>query len=272
MSSPTSSFKTVLRGYDPSEVDAHIATLKEHQKGLRQQIADVEEQLAAVTEPNFAHLGERVGQILTLAEQEAAALRKKTSKEVETQRTNAADGVRRLRKEAEEYAVATRAEADEYALTARTEADEYSRVTRTAADTEAARILQEATDQAAGVTEAAQAELDRIVAEHERTVRDNEEDLARRRAKAEAERAETERLDRERADAANREATAIVAEAQEKAERIRLDAEREVAEIERRSESINAQLANVRRALAHLTGEASDPPQAALFEAPAKQA
>ncbi|MBC9227265.1 DivIVA domain-containing protein [Aeromicrobium sp. 636] len=277
MSSSTSSFKTVLRGYDPAEVDAHIATLKEHAKGLRNQITEVENKLAAVTEPNFAHLGDRVGQILTLAEEESAELRKRTAKEIERQRTDAADAVRKLRKEADAYAVATRTEADDYAqatrdeadayaLTTRTEADEYARTTRDAADQEAARIVSEAAEKAAAVTGAAQTELDRITAEQQRVLAEHEQEMAGWRAKAEAERTEAERLDRERADEAHRQATAIVAEAQQEAERIRLEAEREVAEIERRSESINAQLANVRRALAHLTGDDVQEPQGSLFE------
>ena len=266
MSSPTSSFRTVMRGYDPAEVDAHISTLKEHARALREQIAEVEERLAAVTEPNFTHLGARVGQILSLAEEESAALRKATAKEVETKRTDAADAVRRLRKEADAYDVTTRREADEYAGHRR-EAD--VRRGHPPRSVEADQVRKQALDEAARITGAAQAEFDRITAEHQRAVADFEKDLAARRAAAEAQRVETERVERERTEEAHRQAIAIVEKAEAEAERVRLEAEREVAEIERRSDSINAQLTNVRRALANLTGESPKDEQGELFEASA---
>lgn len=223
MSNPNSTFRTVMRGYDPAEVDAHIATLKEHAKSLRNQIAEVEDQLKAVTEPNFKHLGDRVGQILSLADEEAAALRKKASKEADRQRTDAADAARRTRKEADEYAAATRAEAE----------------------AEAASIVEQAKAEAAAIREAQAQETAEF-----------EQELARRREEAEAAQVEAERINRERIEQAQREAEAIVTEAKETAERIRQDSEREIAELERRRDGINAQLANVRQALAALTGDA----------------
>lgn len=212
MSSPNSSFRTVMRGYDPAEVDAHIETLKNHLKSLREEIADLEAKVSSFTEPNFAHLGDRVGQMLTLAAEESATLRKQATKAADTERTNAADAARRLRKQTDEEVAALIAEAEAKAKATRDDAD--------------------AAWQA-----------------HEAKVKQAEEDFAL----ADAKRQEQARTKKAEAEA---EAIAIVDEARASAERLRTEAEREVAEIAQRRDSITAQLTNVRQVLASLTGEA----------------
>ena len=278
MSSSTSSFRTVMRGYDPAEVDAHIATLKEHAKELRHQISEVEDRLKAVTEPNFTHLGDRVGQILALAEEEAAELRKKARKEADATRQDAADAARRLRKEADTYSTTTRTEADEYAAVTRAEAEQHSHVTRAdadqyadttraAAEAEAAKIVQAARDEAAAVQAAAEKDLADVRAEHERAVTEIERDLAARRATVEEIRVKTDRIERERTEEARRQALAIVTQAKDGAAGIRVQAEHDLAELQHRHDSLNAQLMNVRRVLAAMTGETDGPEQGELFEA-----
>lgn len=211
MSSPNSSFRTVMRGYDPAEVDAHIETLKTHLKTLREEIADLEGKVSSFTEPNFANLGDRVGQMLTLAAEESAALRKQATKAADTERTNASDAARRLRKQADEDAAAKVAEAETQAQSIRDKADAAWQ-------------------------------------DHEAKVKQAEEDFSL----ADAKRQEQARTRKAEAEA---EAIAIVDEAKTSAERLRTAAEREVAEIAQRRDSITAQLSNVRQVLASLTGE-----------------
>ena len=106
--SPT--FRTVLRGYEPAQVDAELETLQQalesgrnelgeltvQYKEAQQRAAELEARLAEVTaraeeaaraksmatRPSFVDLGERVGQILTLAEDEAADLKRKAAEDV----------------------------------------------------------------------------------------------------------------------------------------------------------------------------------------------
>src|SRR5689334_14612301 len=99
--SDTPQFRTVLRGYEPAEVDATFRDLREQLARAReaaggvgeansraQQLADRVQQLEARlaakeaepvpdTTPSYESLGARVVQILGLAEEEAAELRAK---------------------------------------------------------------------------------------------------------------------------------------------------------------------------------------------------
>lgn len=291
-------FRTVMRGYDPAEVDrvfgevqARAESGSAELEALRQRVADAETaaELAraeAVTsreallareaqEPEamtYAHLGERVGQILALAEVEAAEIRDRVLGEVET-----------LRKEAEQEAGAVRADADRYAETTRRDADaEGARVladARKAADGERdaaerdssalraeaealhedqrAKAAQAAADFETTLAErrqrsaaefqsqqaAAQAELDAITARN----RDTEATLERSRSEVEA------RIARMLAEAEER-STTMVADARASADRVRVESDRELAAAAQRRDSINAQLSNVRQMLATLAG------------------
>ena len=143
-------FRAVLRGYDPAQVDQVVAELTAAAEAARQEAATVsvqaskleaghadlrtqlearEAQLTKLREsnrtaaaPSFAGLGDRVGQILTLADEEAASLR-----------TTAAAEIAALRTSSENAAAASRADADRYAEDVRTKAD-----------AESARILEDA--------------------------------------------------------------------------------------------------------------------------------
>ncbi len=94
------SFRTVLRGYDPGQVDPQIDELTALANDARARAETLADQVAYLTDaldaakyeadhvppavptaplapvaPSFADFGERVGQILTLAEQEADQIR-----------------------------------------------------------------------------------------------------------------------------------------------------------------------------------------------------
>lgn len=68
---------------------------------------------------------------------------------------------------------------------------------------------------------------------------------------------DAERRAKQLLEAARREAEDLVADARAKAERMRLESERELAALTHRRDSINAQLSNVREMLATLTGSAA---------------
>ena len=122
MSQPEHQFRVVLRGYDPADVDrvlgeldARLTGAEREARALRGQLeqaqlspeegpAEAAPVAAPVAAPaTFEHLGARVGQILELAEQEAAELRDAARAELEA-----------VHKDAEQAAVAVRVEADRY--------------------------------------------------------------------------------------------------------------------------------------------------------------
>ena len=126
MSQPEHHFRVVLRGYDPTDVDrvlgdldARLTKAEREARALRGQLEEARAaregnpaRAAPVAPATFEHLGARVGQILGLAEAEAAELRDAARAELEA-----------LRKDAEQAAVAVRDEADRYADQRRRDAD-----------------------------------------------------------------------------------------------------------------------------------------------------
>jgi cell division septum initiation protein DivIVA len=287
-------FRVVLRGYEPTQVDATVADLTErvraaeeaaHQLHARLEQAQAEHAAARdtarelealpVEPPSFAHLGERVGQILALAEEEAAHLHEKAVAEAEARY-----------KGIEKQAVAARDEADVYADRARRDADtEAARIladARKAADEERDDAEREASarrQEAEAVYEQQKANAARAAAEfettlaerRERTAAEFQEQQASTAAQLETMQLEVEqtrdRLVREQSDAdkearrvvtaAQEQAESIVREARSTAERVRIDSERELAAATQRRDSINAQLVNVRQMLATLSGSAA---------------
>ncbi len=117
-------FAVVLRGYDRRQVDDFAARMRHRVQDLEGALARTEQDLARAEQdldrarrevqeateratrerPTFEELGERVTEMLRLAEQEAAA-----------QRATAASEVARLRQDAEEQARRTVAEAERQA-------------------------------------------------------------------------------------------------------------------------------------------------------------
>ena len=159
MSDYTVSFRSVLRGYDQAQVDHHMnelaqaaasawqeatertrqindlkaanSQLKSEVEGHAQRARALEEAQMEAAAPTYAGLGERIGSILTLVDNEGYELRTR----------------------AQADAANSRALADENALATRQDADEYARETRSAADDEAARILEDARQQADSLLE-----------------------------------------------------------------------------------------------------------------------
>jgi hypothetical protein len=92
-------FKIVGKGYDPKQVETRIASLEQELAELRWEHDDLAAQRAALEiqreaqerwTPSFSALGDRVAEIVQLAEQEAADTRATAEREVRGQRDQAA--------------------------------------------------------------------------------------------------------------------------------------------------------------------------------------
>ncbi len=91
-------FRVVARGYDPGQVDAHVLALEQELAELRWEHDDLAAQRRELAEqreqqdrwrPSVRALGDRMVQLMCLAEQEAGALRTAATVEVARQREQA---------------------------------------------------------------------------------------------------------------------------------------------------------------------------------------
>lgn len=154
MTDATNHFRSVLRGYDPAQVDQHVQELAQAASAARQEAAQrtievskleavhtqlknevarhvqrartLEEEQMKASAPTYATLGERIGSILTLADKEASELRERAKVDA-----------------ANHHALA-----DESALATRQDAEHYAAETRNAAQAEAGRFIEDAKRQA----------------------------------------------------------------------------------------------------------------------------
>jgi len=185
---------------------------------------------------SYAHLGERVGQILTLAEEEAARLRDEARADAEQERDAAERDASARRHEAETMYEEQQARAA--AASADFETAQAERRRRSNAEL---REEQSAT----------QAQLDELRAQLT-------EQRSQGRRDQESAESEAARVVQE----AEERAAALVQDAQTTADRIREESDSELAAASQRRDGINQQLANVRRMLASLSTPTAvaDPP------------
>lgn len=202
---PGGGFDVVMRGYDRRQVDATLASLHERLAALDAMLAaehaarqrrDAElaelrsdlmqaRQAALPEPPTFEGLGERVGQILALARDEAQEMLREAQASVAPRRVAAEEDVARLRAEAEaeaerlvaqgrqrlaeaELAAETatrRAESEALAVRAQAhkEADEVRAETRD----EAEQALTNASREAGDLRRSAREEVDRLAAQRD---------------------------------------------------------------------------------------------------------
>jgi DNA repair exonuclease SbcCD ATPase subunit len=286
-----STFRVVLRGYEPAEVNRRLEELSTAVAQARAQRDALASRLEAaerervepgptiVEAPTFEQLGARVGQILALAQEEADELRRTAEEEVAAQRRQLEEETTRIRDEADRYAAETRSAAE-------TEAARITEDARRAADErldnaehDASARIQEAEliyeDQRTKAVQAA-ADFENTLATRRKAAEEGfkrqMDEVAQRldqarqtleEARAEAERTEVDA----RTEAGNfvrqaeEQAKSIVDGAHTEAARMRSESDRELAAATQRREAINAQLGNVRQMLATLTGSVT-PPQA----------
>ena len=287
MTETSSQFRVVLRGYEPGQVDrrleelstaVHEAARQRDDLYLRVQVLEDEKARLGETvaqEPaTFEHLGARVAQILALAEEEAADMRRVAADEVAKKHAEFAEQIGQIKGEADRYAAGTRSDAETEAARIVEDARRLADERIDGADRDAAARIQEAE----AIYEEQRARSAKVAADFETT-------LASRRKAAEAEFAQqlgeanarleeaSQLVEQARSDAttlqgdASREArrllddaglqaATIVNDAKALAARVRADSDRELVAATQRRDSINAQLANVRQMLATLTGTA----------------
>jgi cell division septum initiation protein DivIVA len=202
MTQQTPAFRTVMRGYEPGEVDRAISELRKAldqtraESGdstvavtkLRSQVAQLEEQANAYrlrlatleqeqkdvgAKPTYADLGARIGKMLKLAEDEAAELVAKAKAEAE-----------KLVSEATAAADATRTAADRYGADVTSKADAESTRALEAAKRQSDEILDYADREATARREEAEAVYEHQRARAAAAAADFEKTLAVRRDKA----------------------------------------------------------------------------------------
>lgn len=241
-----SGFRTVMRGYDPSEVDQALAQLRQIAEQARAEAADrtveltklrnavshlegelaaqtnrlsevqVEAQNRAATPPTFAELGERIGSMLGLAEAEAKEMVDKAKAEAEKLTSETATAAENVR----------------------TSADKYAQEVQSKADADAARIVENAKRQSDEILDHADREATarreeaEAVYEHQRAraaaaAADFEKTLADRRDKAAADFGEQMAAH----EASLARASERLASTEVEAERTRSDAETRAAQI-----------------------------------------
>ncbi|MDQ3664400.1 MAG: DivIVA domain-containing protein [Actinomycetota bacterium] len=277
-------FRTVLRGYDPSQVDRRVAELIEAAKESRTQaeqlaerVRELEERAKAgdgATPPGFEQLGQRVARILILAEEEAEEVRSNGRADLDARREQLEQEVTRVRSDADRYAEQQRSEADTAAARVlenarRTADDRIDAADRDAsARTQEAEALYEAQRAKAAKAaadfeatlasrrETAEQEFTTQMHESQQRLAELEAHIERSRTDAEKTHKEATRESRRIVEDAEQQAASIIQEVRTMASRVRSDSDRELAAATHRRDSINAQLANVRQMLATLTGGA----------------
>jgi vacuolar-type H+-ATPase subunit H len=282
-----SSFRLVRRGYEPTDVDQRMSELLNQVGVQHQQLIELTARLheleaaasfAAATStdehvppPTFADFGARVGQILALAEDEAADIRSSAKTDFEERLHEAEQAAERVRREADEYAEQRRATADTEAgalvdnahrradeLNDETERDSVARRAEADAVYEAqqARAAQAAADFETTLAERRD-RVEREFAKQFETARSQleaaQDHLEQTRNEAQRIRGDAELGAKRHVEDAHKEASEIVAQARAHADRISAETERELVAATQRRDSINAQLANVRQMLATLT-------------------
>jgi hypothetical protein len=302
MNDPGTTFEVVRRGYEPMQVNrrleeltAAVAQANAQRDALAARLDAVERERAdaeaappqQVTAPTFEDLGARVGQILTLAYDEADDLRRTAYQEISAARQQLDDDTTRTRDEADRYAAETRSAAETEAARivedARRTADErLDNAERDAAariqeaeaiyEEQRAKAVQSAADFETTLAErrkVAEEEFQRQMEQVERRLNEAKQTLET----AQADAAQTEASAKVEASnlvrAAEEQATSIVEDAKSRATRMRAESDRELAAATQRRDAINAQLGNVRQMLATLTGSVTAPDPFAA-EAPAE--
>lgn len=290
-------FKFSRRGYEPEEVDSFIEsqnrTLQAAKKDaaersveltkLNAALADLRGQLgqqsrvmadlkksAPAPGQAFTDLGERIAQILSLADQEAAEMRTRAGAEADEIRERATRAAAELKATTTSYAEQARARADEEAVRIIAQANreaqavvaEAQSVTAAqrqelAAEFEAHRLKASTASAELEVTlaarrESADAEFEARRRQQEAALTESESRLRQLTERAEHDAQEMRARAEQLLQNAEAQADQIVSEARDHASRVREESDRELAAASAQRDSISAQLSNVRQMLATL--------------------
>ncbi len=295
-------FKSSRRGYEPEEVDAFIesqnrilqaakkdaaersveltklnAALTDLRGQLGQQsrvMADLKKNSSPTPAQTFTDLGERIGQILALADEEAADMRARAATDADEIRERANRAANELKATTSTYAEQARARADEesvriiaqanreaQAIVAEAQSVTAAQRQEAAAEFEAHRLKASTASaelevKLAARREAADLEFEVRRQQQEAALGESETRLRQLTERAEHDaqemRARAERL----LENAQAQADQIVSEARDHASRLREESDRELSAASAQRDAITAQLGNVRQMLATLGGGA----------------
>lgn len=255
-------FRTVVRGFDPEQVTSavkdmytaltiarraaadrvlELASAQAELERLRSELDATQSQLAELQASASSHaygdVGERIGTILRLAEEESAQLRQSSADEARLVRETADEDAMRMRSAAQASADEIVQRAVEAAAVRREEADTLYHEHQTLLDQ-----AQDSIQQQLAVRQAqAEGELAEDLARHESRVAE-----LRVEADALAERCEATR------QSARDEADSVLAQAGSEAAQLRRDAEAEVAELREDHQRIRGHLDRLHRVLGEM--------------------
>jgi hypothetical protein len=250
-------------GYDQAEVTAYVFGLTREIESAHTKVGELTRLVEGLQAENntykqrsgsrYSGFGERIDQMLTLAECEAAELRLAATVEAERLKGEVEKWAASLWEDSKRQAEGIRADAERDALATRSEAQAYFEAQRTNAAKVAAEL--EATI-AARRDQAEQENANRLAAVG-RQVGAAQEHAAQVRVDAERLRSETEIVANKRLADAERRAHEIIEEARANADLARADSDRELAAAMERRDLIDTQLGNLRHALSALSTLAS---------------
>src|SRR3954451_19376895 len=255
-------FDVVRRGYDREQVaetlagldadlrvaladrDAAVsrsADLARQLQALHGEVESLRRRAASASAPTFENMGERISNMLQLAEDEAAEIRRSAQEQA---------GVLQAQVAAEVEAIRERIAGEERALGERS----------AAAHAEAERLVVEARQHAEQIAAVAQARADDLVTKAQERVARLDADSQARRAKVEedfeiaqrARRTETARVEEERERASVAAAQQRIAAAEERAHRTITEAEASAAAIRAGRDDLTRRLTEVRTLLGRL--------------------
>lgn len=285
---PSYGFTAARRGYAPEQVDhaltaltaqrdeawQRLSVLGAHIRELENRLAEARQAAADVPAPDFTTLSEQAGGLLTIAENEAQAVRDKAERFAEDTRDSVYEAGQARGKAATEYAAATHAEAEQAARRTeertraeaeklRGEADRDARAVRDAATAEAAKVRVEAAE-AGERAEARLAELrreaDQRFAAEDAAAAAEEAKItvaAERRLREAEQHRETVLGQIKQTDTeAQAKADQLIDAARREAGRITAQSAQERADFDKRLETVQTHLDHIKGTLASLTGKA----------------
>jgi cell division septum initiation protein DivIVA len=258
MTDTSFNFRLVRHGYDPEQVVAHVGELARQVELAQYDVSELTRLADTLRSENDAYkqkfrsryggLGERIEQILALAETEAADIRADAAADAEAVKAKVEKWAASILEDAKREADQIHREAERAAHARREEAEAYFEAVRA----NAGRLAAEMETTLASRRQQAEQEYEQRLAEVARQEAEAAEHSAQLRAEAQEVRADAERKAERHLEEAEHRGREIVEEAKAAADRARVESDREVAAAIARRDSIDAQLAHLRTAFGAL--------------------
>ncbi len=254
-------FRRVRRGYDPAEVhhrlleltaaatraEGRVLELSRRLRDLEEASAEALQRAEADDSPpaSFDVLGDRIGKILGLAEEEAAAIRAAAIADAESLQNSAEEAAERCTNAADTYAEERRGAAEAEAAGIIQAAAERCQAVEAAYEAQRAETAQAASDLETTLArrrETWEQQLAEQLKSSQEKLAANEARLSQVSSEADRIRSDAEEQARRLVEGGKRRAQQAVARVMADAHRVRVESERELAATIERKKSIDAQL------------------------------